>query len=122
MEAINGNGQMPSATPEELATAIIDSVNAGARVINLSSALIESSPKGEIKLEDALNYAAHRGTITVAAAGNQGMVGSSAITRHPWVIPVAACDAQGRPLPETNLGSSSGLSFQEPRQPRSGWP
>ncbi len=107
-ETANGNGQMPSATSEELAEAIIDSVDAGARVINLSSALVQPSPRGEGKLEEALNYAAHRGVITVAAAGNQGTVGSSAITRHPWVIPVAACDTQGRPLSETNLGSSIG--------------
>jgi subtilisin family serine protease len=107
-EASNGNGQMPSATPEELAEAIIDSVDAGVRVINLSSALVEPSPQGEGKLEQAFNYAAQRGVITVAAAGNQGTVGSSAITRHPWVIPVAACDAQGRPLNESNLGSSIG--------------
>lgn len=85
-EALNGNGQMPSAIPEELAEAIIDSVDAGARVINLSSALVRHSPKGEGKLEEALNHVAHRGVITLAAAGNQGMVGSSAITRHPWVI------------------------------------
>ncbi|MGH9433149.1 MAG: S8 family serine peptidase [Terriglobia bacterium] len=107
-EAAEGNGQMPSATPEELAEAIIDSVNAGARVINLSSALIQPSPKGESKLEDALNYAARHGAITVAAAGNQGTVGSSAITRHSWVIPVAACNMEGRPLRESNLGSSIG--------------
>jgi subtilisin family serine protease len=107
-EAVNGNGQMPSATPEELAEAIIDSVDAGARVINLSSALVQPSPKGESRLEEALNHAAHQGAITVAAAGNQGTVGSSAITRHPWVIPVAACNLQGRPLSGTNLGSSIG--------------
>jgi subtilisin family serine protease len=107
-ETVNGNGQMPSATPEELAEAIIESVEAGARVINLSSALVQPSPKGESRLEEALNQAAHCGVITVAAAGNQGMVGSSAITRHPWVIPVAACDAQGKPLSESNLGSSIG--------------
>jgi subtilisin family serine protease len=46
--------------------------------------------------------------ITVAAAGNQGTVGSSAITRHPWVIPVAACDTRGKPLSESNLGRSIG--------------
>jgi subtilisin family serine protease len=108
VEVLNGNGQMPSATPEELAEAIIDSVDGGARVINLSSALVQPSPRGENKLEQAFNYAARRGVITVAAAGNQGMVGSSAITRHPWVIPVAACDAQARPLNESNLGSSIG--------------
>jgi len=107
-ETAKGNGHMPSATPEELAEAIIDSVDAGARVINLSSALVRPSPKGESKLEEAFNHAAQRGVITVAAAGNQGTVGSSAITRHPWVIPVAACDTQGRPLRESNLGSSIG--------------
>jgi subtilisin family serine protease len=107
-EAVNGNGQMPSATPQELAEAIIDSIDRGARVINLSSALVQPSPKGESKLQEALNYAAHHGAITVAAAGNQGTVGSSAITRHSWVIPVAACDLQGRPLGESNLGRSIG--------------
>lgn len=107
-ETAKGNGQMPSATPEELAQALVDSVDAGARVINLSSALVRPSPKGERKLEEAFNHAVHRGVITVAAAGNQGTVGSSAITRHPWVIPVAACDTQGRPLSESNLGSSIG--------------
>ena len=47
--------------------------------------------------------------IVVAAAGNQGSVGGTIITRHPWVIPVAACDAQGRPTRESNLGHSMGL-------------
>jgi subtilisin family serine protease len=88
------NGDMPSATPEELAAAIIDCVNAGARVLNLSAALAQPSSKGEWDLQQALGYAASRGAISVAAAGNQGMLGSSAITRHPSVIPVAACDPQ----------------------------
>ena len=107
-EAPNGNGGMPSASPAELADAIIASVNAGAHIINLSSALIQPSPQGQRKLEEALDHAARRGVLTVAAAGNQGTVGSSAITRHPWVIPVAACDMQGKPLAESNLGGSIG--------------
>ena len=105
-EAVNGNAHMPSATPEDLAEAIVDSVEAGAKVINLSAALVQPSLKGESKLQQALDGAAQRGVITVAAAGNQGTVGSSAITRHPWVIPVAACNLQGQPLGESNLGSS----------------
>ena len=44
----------------------------------------------------------------VAAAGNQGTLGSSAITRHPWVIPVVACDLRGRPMNDSNLGGSIG--------------
>jgi len=103
-----GNGQMPSATPQELATAIRDVVEAGARVINLSAALLQPSWEGARKLEQALDFAAARGAITVAAAGNQGTVGSTAITRHPWVIPVTACDLQGRPTMESNLGASIG--------------
>ena len=107
-DAGNGNGHMPSAIPEELAEAIIDSVEAGAQVINLSAALVQVSPKGESKLQESLDYAAQRGVMIVAAAGNQGMLGSSVITGHSWVIPVAACDLQGRPLRESNLGGSIG--------------
>ena len=44
--------------------------------------------------------------ITVAAAGNQATLASSLITRHAWVIPVAGCDAVGRPTPDSNLGRS----------------
>lgn len=99
---------MPAATPLELATAITDCINAGARVMNISAALVQATSRGEQQLEDALDYAAKRGVIVVAAAGNQGTVGSSAITRHPWVIPVAACDSQGRPVSYSNLGNSIG--------------
>ena len=99
---------VPSASAQELAEAIIDIVDAGAHIINLSSALAQPSSKGENKLEEALNYAAHHRTIGVAAAGNQGTVGSSAITRHPWVIPVVSCDGKGLPTGETNLGNSIG--------------
>jgi len=102
------NGQMPSASPEELATALTDVIGAGANVINLSAALTQPSSRGEHQLEQALDYAAQRGVLVVAAAGNQGTVGSSAITRHPWVIPVVACDLHGRPTAESNLGSSIG--------------
>jgi subtilisin family serine protease len=102
------SGQTPSATPEELATAIAECIDAGARVMNLSVALSQPSSRGERDLEEALDYATQRGVIAVAAAGNQGTIGSSVITRHPWVIPVAACDLQGRPISYSNLGSSIG--------------
>jgi subtilisin family serine protease len=99
-EKTTGSEQMPSATPQELAAAIIECIDAGARVINLSLALAQPSAKGEQALEQALNQAVRRGVIVVAAAGNQGTLGSSAITRHPWVIPVVACNLQGRPMNE----------------------
>lgn len=102
------NGALPSATPGELAKAIVECIEAGARVLNLSAAFAQPSSRGERELEEALDYAARLGIIVVAAAGNQGTLGSSVITRHPWVIPVAACDLRGRPIGQTNLGNSVG--------------
>jgi subtilisin family serine protease len=107
-ETALGRGQVPSATPEEFAAAVLECIDAVARVINLSVALARPSTKGQSQLEDALDYAASRRVIPVAAAGNQGTLGSSAITRHPWVIPVVACDLRGRPMRQSNLGSSIG--------------
>ncbi len=107
-EKATGREQILSATPKELAAAIIECIDAGARVINLSLALAQPSTKGEQALEEALSQAVRHGVIVVAAAGNQGTLGSSAITRHPWVIPVVACDLRGRPTNESNLGSSIG--------------
>jgi subtilisin family serine protease len=49
-ETASGSEQMPSATPQELTAAIIECVEAGARVINLSLALAQPSTKGEREL------------------------------------------------------------------------
>jgi hypothetical protein len=38
--------------------------------------------------------------LIVAAAGNQGTIGGTVITGHPWVIPVVAW----KPVNESNLG------------------
>jgi subtilisin family serine protease len=104
----SGNGHMPSATPGELAAALIETIDAGVRILNLSAAFAQPSSRSERELEEALDYAAWRGVIVIVAAGNQGTLGSSAITRHPWVIPVVACDLQGRPTSQSNLGSFAG--------------
>jgi subtilisin family serine protease len=101
-------GHMVSATPTELAAAIIESIEAGARVLNLSAALAQPSSTSQRDMEEALDYAIQRGVILVAASGNQGALGSSAITRHPWVIPVTAYDLSGRPMTQSNLGHSIG--------------
>jgi subtilisin family serine protease len=108
LETLSVNADMPSATPNEVADALAECVDAGAQVVNLSAAVASPSPNKEKKLEEALSYAAHRGAIVIAAAGNQGTIGSSAITRHVWVIPVVACDLRGRPIGPSNLGASIG--------------
>jgi subtilisin family serine protease len=107
-ESTAGREHMPSATPQELAAAIFECINAGARVINLSLALAQPSTREEKLLDEAFNQALSRGVLIAAAAGNQGMLGSSVITRHRWVIPVVACDLRGYPINESNLGSTIG--------------
>ena len=104
----SGGELAPSATPEALAAAILECIEAGARVINLSLGLAEPSAKEERALKQALDHAVKRGVVVVAAAGNQGAVGSSAVTRHPWVIPVVAFNLGGRPTNDSNLGASIG--------------
>jgi hypothetical protein len=98
----------PSATPETLALAIRECIAAGARVINLSIAVMETRPRGGKQLSAALDEAIDREVLVVAAAGNHGAVGSSLLTRHPAVLPVVSCDLDGRPTAESNLARSIG--------------
>jgi len=100
--------RMPRATLKELATAIRESLRAGVHVLNLSVAVTGRFPSLERELHEALDEAMRRGTIVVAAAGNQQAVGSSTITAHPWVIPVVSYDLTGRPSPLSNLSASIG--------------
>jgi subtilisin family serine protease len=101
-------GELPSASPGDLAEAIVDCVNAGARILNLSAALSEGSIGAQRELDEALGFTAQRGVLIVAAAGNQATVGGSIITHHPWTIPVVAYGRAGWPLAHSNLGRSMG--------------
>lgn len=98
----------PETTPEELAQAVIETVNAGARVINLSMGLSNSALLDYQELKEAFDYACLRGVIIVGAAGNQGRIGPVPLFTHPWVIPVVACDQTGRLYARSNLGPSIG--------------
>jgi subtilisin family serine protease len=100
--------QEMSASTAELAEAILDGINSGSRIINMSLALSHLSLNRERGLEDALQKAAAKGVLVVAAAGNGGAVAGSVITRHPAVIPVVGCDSSGRPTRSTNLGLTIG--------------
>jgi subtilisin family serine protease len=109
----HGGRQVRAATAHGLAEAIGDALDARAHVINLSLAVTHSHPAGERELLDVLDLAAHKGTLVVAAAGNQGTIGGSVLLRHPWVIPVAGCE-RGHPTAESNLGRSIGRGVMAP--------
>lgn len=99
-------GALPITTPRELAAAIVDCVRAGARLLNMSIDLTSIPPEPD--LDNALAFATMRGVLVVAAIGNHLRLSNSTIAHHPWIIPVAACDRSGAPLPQLNLGSSIG--------------
>jgi subtilisin family serine protease len=106
-EVFAADETVPSATPHELAAAIVELVDAGARLVNLSAALAQiPTAREERALRDAVDHAAARGVMIVAAAGNQPTMGTTVITQHASVIPVVACDHRGRPLTESNLAHS----------------
>jgi subtilisin family serine protease len=107
-EAPSPDGKVPTARPSELTTALVDCVEAGAWVINVSAVVSRVSTPNDGEIAAALDYAARRGTIVVAASGNDASVGSSPVTRHWWTIPVVPCDDHGVPLASSNLGGSIG--------------
>ena len=96
----------PTSTPKELSNAIIQTIDAGAKIINLSLELSSSSLVTFAEIEEAYDYACQNDVIIVAASGDQGNVGSFPLLNHPWVIPVAACDDNGFPLCQSNFGPS----------------
>lgn len=98
----------PSCKPEELAAAITDCVQAGARLVNLSLGVGYSTTAGQRSLIEALDFAARSGVIVVAASGNQSSVGGSTLASHGAVVPVAACGNDGRIASLSNLGPSIG--------------
>jgi subtilisin family serine protease len=129
----NANGTPPLVMPDDVGQAIVESVDAGARIVNLSAATGEPTVRTETRLRHALDHAVGRGALVVAAAGNQSALGTSDITRHPGVIPVVGYDLARRPMDQSNFGRSTGkwglgapgdhivsLATQGPPVPRAG--
>lgn len=105
---IDDQGDLPTAAADDVARAIVECVRAGARIVNLSAATGAPTIRVERSLRDALDLAARRGVLVIAAAGNQRALGSSEITRHPGVVPVVGYALSGRPMEESNFGGSAG--------------
>jgi subtilisin family serine protease len=96
---------VPRTSPKELSNAIIECVKAGAKIINMSVGLTKPAIKESVLVE-ALDYALKHRVMIVVSSGNQGIIGDSCLTSHPWVIPVTACDSTGKPMRTSNFGKS----------------
>lgn len=98
----------PRVPPEQLAFAIVETVDAGARIINLSMGLSATHLLNNRELKDSFDYAFQKGALLIAASGNQGKIGHIPLFNHPWVIPVVACDSYGHFEKSSNIGPSVG--------------
>lgn len=85
-------------TADALANAIYNSVKAGAHILNLSVNLNQISSQSHTPITEAIQYAADRGVIAVAAAPNFGTSAQSVLNNHPWVVTVVAAANSGHPL------------------------
>jgi subtilase family protein/cyclic patellamide precursor peptide PatG len=94
----------PSATICQLAHALELATEAGARLINLSLAILGDTTSDSYELRTALDHAERKGVVIVAAAGNQGQRASGQLLSHSSIIPVAAVDAAQRLLLDSNFG------------------
>jgi Subtilase family/PatG C-terminal len=94
----------PSADIGKLANAIRVAVAAGARLINLSLAILGDDSRHDRELAVALDYAEANDVVVVVAAGNQGRLAMGQLLSHPVTIPVVATDAAGKLLPDNNFG------------------
>lgn len=103
VKVLNASG---SGTYANVAAGIIWAVDNGAQVINLS--LGGSAPS--LVLADAVDYAASRGVLMVAAAGNSGAGSVLYPAAYPQVIAVAATDSSNARAAFSNYGAAIDLS------------
>ncbi len=88
-----------------LAQGVIDAVDRGARVINISVGSVGDAPV----LGQAIAHAQQHGAVVVAAAGNSGQDGILYPARYAGVLAVGAVDADGRQMYFSNRGDQLDL-------------
>jgi subtilisin family serine protease len=98
VKVLNANG---SGSHSNIAAGIMWAADRGADVINLSLA----TPTHTEIMEDAVAYARRRGSVVVAAAGNEGTKRKFYPAAFPGVISVAASNSADRLYAWSNKGS-----------------
>lgn len=93
-------------TSFDLAVGILDAVDQGATVLNVSLGMYGDSPA----VEDAVAYAVDAGAVVVASVGNDGTSQVTWPARYDDVLAVAAIDAAGQPMYFSNAGEEIDLA------------
>jgi cyanobactin maturation PatA/PatG family protease len=88
----------------DLARAILQAVERGAHIVNISGGQLTPGGAPEPVLERAIQVCADRNVLIVAAAGNDGCECLHVPAASASVLPVGAMNAQGEPLDISNWG------------------
>jgi cyanobactin maturation PatA/PatG family protease len=99
-------GSIAPCSQLDLARAITQAVQAGARIVNISGGEYSSSGVAHPILAKALQACVEQGVLVVAAAGNEGCECLHVPGALPSVLAVGAMDAQNRPMDFSNWGSA----------------
>ena len=89
-----------------VAQGIVQAVNQGAQIINLSM----GSQGDSFILHEAVNYALGKGVLIIASTGNDAVEGVDYPARYEGVVAVTGVDASGRHLYFANRGAEVTLS------------
>jgi thermitase len=92
----NGSGSL-----DDVANGIYHAVDNGVKVVSLSL----GGPSGATSLQNAVNYAASKGVVVVAAAGNESTSAPSYPAYYSNAIAVAATDRNDNKASFSNYGS-----------------
>ena len=98
-------GSLAPCSQLNLARAILQAVQNGAHIINVSGGQFSESGEAHPLLADAVRYCNNENVLIIAAAGNDGCECLHVPGALPTVLPVGAMDFDGLPLDSSNWGS-----------------
>jgi subtilisin family serine protease len=96
------------ATMRELRDAVVETIEEGANIINLSIGLQNPTRFKFNEIDEIVKYALKKDVILVIAAGQTNFSGYLPFTNHSSILSVAGCDILGKPLNMSNFGISIG--------------
>jgi len=100
------DGSLAPCSQLDLSRAIVQSVQAGAQIINISGGQLSPSGDAHPLLADAVRFCTANDVLIIAAAGNDGCNCLHLPSAMPSVLAVGAMNAQGAPLAFSNWGES----------------
>ena len=100
------DGKIISTSQLDLARAIIEAINQGAQIINISGGKLDTTGEPEGQLAKAIEQCVKQKVLIVAAAGNDGCACLHVPAASPVNLAVGAMNATGEPLEFSNWGEA----------------